>query len=395
MVFKDCNGQYRRSRLGKINKKQAAIIVAHVEAIVSSQVTNTAIPRATADWVSDLGDDLHKQFVSVGLADPRKADSSTTLRTLSTLLLESQEGNAARSIDIVRNACDKVCDFFGAETSVTAVSPTDAGNFITYLQLEKGYAKATVAGVTKKTKQLFNHAIKLGIISESPFADIKAGSMATERRAYVSADAIEGVLAVCDCPQMRLIIALARYAGLRCPSEITNLLSEDVDMTAFKMRIREGKTAERVMPILPELRPHLLAVLDPSRKRVISRYSPTNSNLRKPLLNLISKAGLDPWPRIFHSLRASFQTDLINSEYPAHQVCKWLGNSEAVMQKHYLRETDAVFEKAVETGLGNMLGKNITTPSENKPKQAQEKAAFPMLLGETGPIEYTRRDSNP
>ena len=33
--------------------------------------------------------------------------------------------------------------------------------------------------------------------------------------------------------------------------------------------------------------------------------------------------------------------------YPAHVVCKWIGNSEAVTRKHYLQVTNARFEKAV------------------------------------------------
>ena len=148
--------------------------------------------------------------------------------------------------------------------------------------------------------------------------------MATENIAYIDGETIVRIMAVCDCPQFRAILALCPFGGLRCPSEIANLETSDIDLQAGRIRIREHKTKERYLPIFPELRPHIFDNYDPNRKRFIWRFSPTNSNLRKPLLTLLEKAGIDPWPRFSHKLRASCQTDLINSRYPALQVRRWL-----------------------------------------------------------------------
>jgi hypothetical protein len=52
-----------------------------------------------------------------------------------------------------------------------------------------------------------------------------------------------------------------------------------------------------------------------------------------------------PWPRLWHNLRASAQTDLANL-FPAHVVCKWLGNTAAIAANHYLQVTDAHFDLA-------------------------------------------------
>lgn len=46
------------------------------------------------------------------------------------------------------------------------------------------------------------------------------------------------------------------------------------------------------------------------------------------------------------NLRASAQTDPAG-RFPLHAVCAWLGNSEAIADKHYLRVTDADFEQAL------------------------------------------------
>src|SRR5436190_2021364 len=56
-------------------------------------------------------------------------------------------------------------------------------------------------------------------------------------------------------------------------------------------------------------------------------------------------AGLERWPRLFHNLRASRQTEL-SEDFPSHVVCAWLGNSEDIAREHYLKVTDAHFEKA-------------------------------------------------
>jgi len=60
-------------------------------------------------------------------------------------------------------------------------------------------------------------------------------------------------------------------------------------------------------------------------------------------------ATLDPrvsgWPRLFHSMRASRQTEL-QREFPLHVVCSWLGNSPRIAQQSYLLVTEEDFAKA-------------------------------------------------
>ena len=97
----------------------------------------------------------------------------------------------------------------------------------------------------------------------------------------------------------------------------------------------------RVIPLFPELRPYVQAVLgellvdfDPKLQRlseqpVITRYRDANSNLRTQLERIIQKAGLKPWPKLFQNLRSTRETELAE-EYPMHVVCAWIGNSQAV-----------------------------------------------------------------
>ena len=74
-----------------------------------------------------------------------------------------------------------------------------------------------------------------------------------------------------------------------------------------------------------------------------------NCNLRTQFERLVKRAGLQPWPRLFHAMRASRETELAK-EYPIHVVTAWLGNTPRIAMKHYLQVTDADFERAAQDG---------------------------------------------
>ena len=108
-----------------------------------------------------------------------------------------------------------------------------------------------------------------------------------------------------------------------------------------------------MIPMFPELRTHLMEVFElaePGTEYVISRYRSANANLRTQLLRIISKAGVVAWPKPWHNLRSTRQTELAE-KYPIHVVCAWLGNSRAVAQEHYLQITDAHFAQAIVDGV--------------------------------------------
>ena len=86
-----------------------------------------------------------------------------------------------------------------------------------------------------------------------------------------------------------------------------------------------------------------------------------NANLRTQLQRIIRRAGLKPWPKLFHNLRATRETELAE-EYPLHVVCAWIGNSKAIAAKHYLQVNDAHFEQAAR-------------PAEETPGDAPERGA--------------------
>jgi len=73
----------------------------------------------------------------------------------------------------------------------------------------------------------------------------------------------------------------------------------------------------------------------------------TDASLRKTLQRAIRRAGVEPWPRLWHNMRATRQTEL-EDQFPSHVVCAWLGNSKPIAAKHYLQVTDTHFRKAAQ-----------------------------------------------
>jgi hypothetical protein len=69
--------------------------------------------------------------------------------------------------------------------------------------------------------------------------------------------------------------------------------------------------------------------------------------LRKELLTRLDRANIKPWPRLFHSMRASRQTEL-EREFGLAAACAWLGNTASIAKEHYLLVTSDAWQKAAQ-----------------------------------------------
>jgi hypothetical protein len=131
-----------------------------------------------------------------------------------------------------------------------------------------------------------------------------------------------------------------------------------------KVEHHEGRGI-RSCPIFPELRPILdeaFEIFGDKSEYVVAapQYRAAantamgwkNANLRSEMTRLLRRAGVSAWPRLFHSMRASRQTEL-QREFPLHVVCSWLGNSPRIAQQSYLLVTEDDFAKA--TGVAKMM----------------------------------------
>ena len=111
-------------------------------------------------------------------------------------------------------------------------------------------------------------------------------------------------------------------------------------------RNREGRlaTGQAAWADTPEGAEYVIP--EEYRRRAQGSAGWANANLRTTLEKVIRRAGLEPWPRLWHSMRASCETDLAR-QFPLAVVAKWLGNTQAVAMRHYVDVTDADFERAI------------------------------------------------
>jgi len=214
-------------------------------------------------------------------------------------------------------------------------------------------AENTVRKHIDNAKVFFNGAIRRGLITVNPFEHLVSSTREQRERDFeVTRQMTEQIIKTCPDAEWRLLVALWRYAGLR-KMEVFQLTWTDVLWDKGRMRVYATKTAHhegksiRYVP-LRDIRPYLDAVyFDPATVDgpIITRFTPSNSNLDKPFKAILHRAGLNPWPKLFQNMRASCETEWLSEGIPAHVVAGWIGHSVKVQRQSYAQITDGHFDK--------------------------------------------------
>jgi integrase len=353
--FFGVDGKRRTVSLGKCSERIAAEVAKHVSELEQASKHNVAVEAETRKWLTGTATTLLQELVKAGLADARDTGAPTKLGPFIDHYISRRKDAKETSRDVWRRARRLLLEFFAAELPLSLVTSGQAKGFRQFLMVERELADATVRKMCSVAGQFFADAVDRKLIESNPFQhrDIPTASVAGVQKAFITREDAQKVLDACPNAQWRLIFALSRFGGLRCPSEHLALRWADVDWEQGRFTVRSSKTehhagkASRVVPIFPELRPYLEECFDPEAVHVITRYRLSNANLRTHLCRIIAKAGLEPWPKLFNALRSTRETEL-EEEFPSHVVCAWLGNSPRVAQKHYLQVTDDHFRRAGE-----------------------------------------------
>jgi integrase len=307
ILFLDADDDRKAIWLGRMPDRQVSEIKTKVESIVAAAIADSSLDPATVDWLGRIKDNLHTKLAKVGLVAPRKPPEPPPAVRLGDFL----DAYIAGRTDAKRRTRlnlgmfrDRLTAFFGADRDLTTIKSSDADAWVIYLKAN--YAVATVGRTIKGARQFFKAACRAEIIDRNPFEDLKAGSYPDkERQRFISQADTLRVLESCPDAEWRLLIALSRFGGLRCPSEHLALTWPDVDWERERFWVRSSKTAHhegkegRWVPLFPELRPYLQEAWDLAAEgtvHVITRYRDACANLRTQFTRIIRKAGLTPWP---------------------------------------------------------------------------------------------------
>jgi integrase len=390
LLFLGPDGTRKTVRLGKVTARVAGEVKARVEAILAAASAGVSIDEETARWLAGIGEQLHAKLAAAGLAAPRQAPETPMALTLGAWLERYLAGRSDVKATTRRNfesSRARLVAFFGADKPLAAITPGDADGFA--LWLKGKYAPGTAARTVRRAAQFFKAAARHHVIAASPFTDVKlSGGPDRSKLFFVTPETAARVLDALADPDGRLIFALSRFGGLRCPSEHLALRWAEIDWERGRFLVRSPKTehhegkATRWVPIFPELLPFLEEAFErarPGAVHVLECQSGLGRNFRRPLERAIIAAGLTAWPRLFHNLRASRETELA-AAHPIHVVCAWIGNSPQIAAKHYLQVTDADFDRAAQKA-AQQDAETGRKGSQGYGDRSAETAQFPSFAG--------------
>ena len=367
-------GQRRTIYLGKYNVRKANSFKVKLEDLLATR--STGPDEGVTKWLDSLPDDIHGKLARQGLVKPRM---SYTLESYIDEYVKARKDVKPTTLDSWKQTKRVLIDFFGGERDLRSITSKMATRWRESLA-EQGLADATARKRTSIAKQILKRALADGVVRENPFSHLVSAAVANESRDFFIDLALTAqVMDAMPNVQWRVIFGLARYGGIRMPSELIPLKWCDINWERGTILITSPKTEHhkggqsRLIPLFPELREILLEAFEQApegAEYVLADRKANRVNLRTQFTRILNRAGIPVWPKLFQNLRATRETELVES-YPIHVVCDWIGNSPAVADKHYLQTHPEHFLKATQ---------NPTQSASAGPRNAsQEEKAQPSM----------------
>jgi integrase len=394
ILFVAPDGSRKAIRLGKCDRKSAESITRHVEALLSAQIDGQPLPRDTAAWLSGIGDALKCKLAAVGLVKTTKREALGPF--LRSFILNRPDVKPA-TLEVWSQPRRNLIEFFGDDRLLQSITPGDADAFKAWLLTqEKKLAMATIAKRLQFARTFLHVARKYRMIDENPFSEVKIPTAdVSARQSFIGRDVFDKLIEHAS-PSWKAILALCRLGGLRCPSEVLSLEWRHIDWDRNRITVVSPKTdryagkGTRTIPLFDELLPYLRDAqeLAEGQTHVVggghlakanTKTGWKSCNLRTAFGKLIKRAGLEPWPRLFHNLRSSRETELLE-QFPLHVVAKWMGHNPKVSLKNYAQTTDEHFDRAAsgaKSGAPNpksapQAAQQVTAEFRNRPTEPPE-----------------------
>lgn len=206
-------------RLGKASMKDAATAQIHVDNLLMWRNTGRAIQPATMDWLTGLSDENRQRVEGVGLIDPVERREAPTLSALADGYISKRKDVKAGTLTVYGLSRQRLLKHFGADRRINTITAGHAEDFYQRM-IGDGLAEATARKTISHSKQWFGYAVRHGWIARNPFEGMASHVRENpDRLRYISREDIAKVIDAAPDIDWKLIFALARFAGLRTPSE--------------------------------------------------------------------------------------------------------------------------------------------------------------------------------
>ena len=379
IVYYNADKRQECIRLGKVPMKVAETVLIHVENLLSAQAMRVSVATETAEWLQNVPDELYAKFVQKGFVLPRKV-VGTLGEVIPKVIREKSIDAKPATVEIFRQAERCLYGHFGTDRKVDSITEPEAKAFKAWLK-KHGSLKTssplkptTVAKRMQHVSSFFHHLKESGVIPSNPFKKLaKKAPVDKTRNRYIEEDTVLKVMEYAPDAEWRLIIALWRFSGLRAVSEVLMLKWEDILWDQKKIVIHSPKTEHhegkdtRIIPFFPHMEECLTEAFEQAPEwavYLVEKHAPVylrglkervyvsrQGNLGTTFRKIILRAGIVPWGKLIHNLRASFETDLLNGKCDTpehrigiHMIAEWLGHSVKVMLEHYGRSQQSDFD---------------------------------------------------
>ena len=396
--FYDHRGNRRSVALGAIPKRAAESAASHIQGLVNSKIGGLQAYPENVEWACDQKPRVVDYLSGLGLIQPRTPETPVaipaapmvpTVEDWFNQFIQGRQGSDGTKTVWTRSK-NQAVKFFGKKCPIDSITTGDAITW--YERMRNGdskgkgkLAEATARKMVGVARQVFKRALKFKYITENPFADDELKTTVGHReKRYVDVAEIQELLKILPSAEWRAVVAFARFAGMRVQSELPLLKWSDVlwSENCFVVRVSPKTKTTRRTPIFPEIRQALedLLPITGESEYVLNVLRRKSKNWRTPLEKMMIRAGLEPWPALFNTMRASGETDIART-HGLQCAVQWVGNSVQIAMKHYVRATAEDFKKAA------------SKESSFAPKVAPEHACIegngtellPRLLPPNGP----------
>ncbi len=388
------SGKRHTIRLGAVTAKLAEAIKLRVERIIEARSANLPLDGETATWLSGIGDELAAKLAGAGLIPAREKAVAATLGAFLSDFIEKRAEEKPNTLKNLRQAGKNLVGHFGADQPLGTITPGMADDWLLYLRSE-GFARASIGRAVKYARQFLSAANRAGLVKANPFESLKApGESNLDRLHFIDHATSMRVLDACPDDRWRLIFALCRWGGLRCPSELALLTGADLDWGRGRFKVHAPKcehhegNGERFVPIFPELRPWLPSPVRGEGAGLLLPDLESNQALSKAFKAILRRAGIEPWPKPFQNLRSTRETEL-SATYPLHVVCAWIGNTARVAVRHYLQLTDDDFARAA-----RIPAQHTAAPERTERQDQRETLGIEGVSCKSVHGEYARQASS-
>jgi integrase len=376
--------------LGKASLEVAKGVQIKLQALLAAKKTGLPIDNETAAWIGRIGADLHDRLVQLGLAQSRGGRSASA--TLSGILNDYIAKRSRLKPNTLRNyrTTQRLLeDHFGGKRLVESIHAGHARDYREWLVGK--YATATVAREIKRARQFFEYAKDCRLITDNPFAKVRAGAQTNQsRKFFVTKEVVDRLMEALPDNDHRLALALVRYGGFRPPSEFKGLTWDCVDWAKQKILIRVPKKEHldghetRFIPIFAGIRPYIERAFEDAPDgavHVVSKRFHEDGVFYAALRRCARRIGIKFWPKLLVNLRASRETEL-EKAHPSYKVKAWMGNTQKVAEDHYLMLTDADYVDAAEEPVQKTVLPAAVTNGQ-QPSTEKESAVSPAFARDT------------